>query len=87
MSYEVGSAAVALSKLVADSPQCKELLSRIFLAIVTDEKHRGKLVQQGGGKVSPVTVSNLISLSAARDMGYIHTFQFLGHLLVCVRLT
>lgn len=52
MSYEVGSAAVALSKLVTDSPQTKELLSRVLLAIVTNEKHRGKAVQQGCGKVS-----------------------------------
>ena len=51
MSYGVGSAAVALSSIVSESERCKELLSRIFLAVVADEKHRGKLVQQGGGKV------------------------------------
>ena len=51
MNYDVGSAAVALCKNSTDSEQCKELLSRIFLAISTTEKHRGKLVQQGGGKV------------------------------------
>lgn len=52
MSYDVGSATVSLASLVTDSPKCKELLSRIFLAIATEEKYRGKLVQQGGGKVS-----------------------------------
>lgn len=49
MDYNVGSAAVALCK--TESQQCKELLSRIFLALCADHKHRGKLVQQGVGKV------------------------------------
>ena len=53
-SYDVGSAAVALCSAAVDSPQCKELLSRIFLALVQDDKMRGRLVQQGGGKVSPI---------------------------------
>lgn len=51
MNSNVGSAAVALCKNSTDSEQCRELLSRIFLALTTNDKHRGKLVQQGGGKV------------------------------------
>lgn len=52
VGYDVGSAAVALCKSATDSLQCKELLSRIFLALTQNVKHRGKLVQQGGGKVT-----------------------------------
>ncbi|XP_067935381.1 protein unc-45 homolog B-like isoform X2 [Watersipora subatra] len=51
ISYGVGSAAVALASIVTESNGCKELLSRVFLALVTNAKDRGKLVQQGGGKV------------------------------------
>lgn len=47
----MGSAAVALANVVNESDRCKELLSRIFLAVSANEKHRGQLVQQGAGKV------------------------------------
>lgn len=65
ISYEVGSAAVALANIVSESSQCKELLSRIFLAIATDEKHRGRLVQQGGGKVSARICVSVMMLRSA----------------------
>ena len=67
MNYDVGSAAVALCKNSTDSEQCKELLSRIFLAISTTEKHRGKLVQQGGGKVSNSLKIHCFTLAKSLD--------------------
>ena len=80
MNYDVGSAAVALYKNSTDSEQCKELLSRIFLAISTTEKHRGKLVQQGGGKVRRHRIfsvrSQAISINrvSAKQSNFVGTF-------------
>jgi hypothetical protein len=34
-----------------ESAASREMLSRVFLALVTDQKHRGKVVQLGGAKV------------------------------------
>ncbi|XP_072022397.1 LOW QUALITY PROTEIN: protein unc-45 homolog B-like [Amphiura filiformis] len=42
------TALVALSR--TDSHSSRELLSRVYLAIVEDEDHRGLVVQQGGAK-------------------------------------
>ncbi|PIK61115.1 hypothetical protein BSL78_01940 [Apostichopus japonicus] len=45
---DIITALVALSK--TESENSRELLSRVYLAIAEDEKHRGNLVQKGGAK-------------------------------------
>lgn len=62
MKHNVGSAAVALCKVAKDSEQCKEMLSRIFHALILDQNNRGKLVQQGAGKVGVTETEELSTL-------------------------
>eukprot|EP00118_Oscarella_pearsei_P009978 m.59015 g.59015 ORF g.59015 m.59015 type:complete len:918 (+) comp34855_c0_seq13:42-2795(+) len=49
MKCNVTTALVALASTESDG--CRELLSRIFLALTTEHKYRGHIVQQGGAKV------------------------------------
>lgn len=54
---DAAGALVALCKTT--SANCKELLSRVFLALVTEPQHRGVVVQQGGGKaLIPLSLDN-----------------------------
>ncbi|XP_074656481.1 protein unc-45 homolog B-like [Tubulanus polymorphus] len=75
VSAGVSSSLVALAS-GTESDNTKELIARVFLAIVTEQEHRGVCVQQGAAKV-------LLSLALkGTDMGRVLASQALAKIAI-----